>query len=308
LTQPPGPPRPSLKQRIGARVEPIVAAILGVPRIAMAHRVWDRYSASSGPLLARGLAYTTLFTLVPALLLIASVAGLLVADPATRVRIAGYLAAQFPPLKDVLNGALDTALAHAGAFSLISGAVLAWSASGLVRDLDDALGILFREAGIARSLLRTGGEVLVVAIAVVGIGLTVALATIPGPLSELSGLGRLRVTAVLPLVVAFGLAFRFLPRSRPGWRDAIVPAVWVGLASSALTGAFSVVAPVLFGSAELYGAFAGIFVGLVWLSYVTQLFLVGAAWVAVRADERSPGARPSRADPSRADPSPGAAA
>ena len=287
MTGPAATPRPSLTRRIGARVEPIVAALLGVPRIAMAHRVWNRYGAASGPLLARGLAFTALFTLVPALLLIASIAGLIVGDPETRARIVAFLAAQFPPLADVLSGALDTAQAHAGAFSLISATVLAWSASGLVRDLDGAFGILFREAGNGRTVLRTVGEVLVVAVAVVGLGVIVVVATLPGPLSELLGLARLRLTAVLPVAVAFALAFRFLPRSRPGWRDAIVPAAWVGLAASVLTGAFSLAAPLLFGSADLYGAFAGIFLGMVWLSYVTQLFLVGAAWVAVRADERS---------------------
>ena len=287
MTGPAANPRPSLTRRIGARVEPLVAALLGVPRIAMAHRVWNRYGASSGPLLARGLAFTAVFTLVPALLLIASIAGLVVGDPETRARIAAFLAAQFPPLADLLNGALDTALAHAGAFSLIGAAILAWSASGLVRDLDGAFGILFREAENGRTLLRTVGEVLVVAIAVVGLGLIVVLAMVPGQLSELLGLARLRLTAVLPLAAVFALAFRFLPRSRPCWRDAIVPAAWVGLGASVLTGAFALAGPVLFGSADLYGAFAAIFLGLVWLSYVIQLFLLGAAWVAVRADDRS---------------------
>jgi membrane protein len=287
LSGPAASPRPSLARRAEARFEPLAAAFLGVPRIAAAHRVWDRYGASSGPLLARGLAFTALFSLVPALLLIASIAALVVGDPETRARIVAFLAAQFPPLADVLGGALDSALAHAGAFSLVGAAVLAWSASGLVRDLDGAFGIIFREQGNGGTVLRTVVEVLVVAVAVVGLGLIVVLATVPGPLSELLGLAPLRLASVLPLVAVFALAFRFLPRARPGWRDAIVPAVWVGLGASVLTGAFTLAGPVLFGSADLYGAFAGIFLGLVWLSYVTQLFLVGAAWVAVRAGDRS---------------------
>ena len=298
MSGPAATPRPSLARRIGSRIEPLAASVLGVPRIAMANRVWDRYGTSSGSLLARGLAFTALFTLVPALLLIASVAALVVSDPETRARIVTFLVAQFPPLADVLGDALDAAQANAGAFSLVGAAVLVWSASGLVRDLDGAFDIIFREAGKVRTVLRTVlrmvVEVLLVAAAVVGLGLIVVLAAVPGPLSELLGLARLRPAAVLPLVAAFALAFRFLPRSRPVWRDAIVPAAWVGLAASVLTVAFTLAGPVLFGSANLYGAFAGIFVGLVWLSYVTQLFLVGAAWVAVRADDRSPRAGVSR--------------
>jgi membrane protein len=295
LTQPAEAPRPSLRRRVGSLVERLGAALLGVPRIAMAHRVWNRYGAASGPLLARGLAFTALFTLVPALVLIASIAGLFVGDPATRAQIAAFLAAQFPPLADVLGSALDSALAHAGAFSVVGAVILAWSTSGLVRDLDGAFGLLFREAGVGRTVLRTVAEVLGVAIAMVGLGVVVVLATIPGPLSELVGLARLRLTAVLPLAAVFALAFRFLPRSRPHWRDAIVPGAWVGLGASVLTATFALAGPVLFGSADLYGAFAGLFLGLVWLSSITQLFLVGAAWVAVRDDERSSLARPTAA-------------
>ena len=287
MTEPPEALRSSPVRRIGFLAERLAAALLGVPRIAMAHRVWNRYGASNGSLLARGVAFTALFTLVPALLLIVSIAGLLVSDAATRARIVASLAIQFPPLAGVLRSALDSALTHAAAFSVIGAAVLVWSASGLVRSLDGAVGIVFRDVGHGGTLLRTIGEVLVVAIAVVGLGLIVVIATLPGPLSELLGLARLRVTAVLPLAVVFAFAFRFLPRSRPRWWDAIVPAVWVGLGASVLTVAFTHLAPIVFGAADLYGAFAGIFLGLLWLSYVTQLFLVGAAWVAVRADERS---------------------
>jgi membrane protein len=261
----------------------------------MAHRVWNRYGAASGPVLARGLAFTALFTLVPALVLIASIAGLFVGDPVTRAHIAAFLAAQFPPLADVLGSALDSALAHAGAFSVVGAVILAWSASGLVRDLDGAFGLLFREAEDGRSLVRTAGEVVAVAIAMVGLGVVVVLATIPGPLSELVGLARVRATAVLPLAAVFALAFRFFPRSRPSWRDAIVPGAWAGVGASALTATFAFAGPILFGSADLYGAFAGIFLGLVWLSSITQLFLVGAAWVAVRADARSALARAAAA-------------
>ncbi len=287
MSEPVAAQRPRRGGWIGAHVGFLGAALLGAPRVAMAHRVWNRYNASSGPLLARGLAFTALFMLVPALLLIASIAGLFGGNLETRARIVAFLTDQFPPLAEFLRRTLDTALAHAGEFSLIGAAVLAWSASSLVRDLDRAFGIIFRRSARGRPIVRTVAEVVVVAGAVVGLGLLVVVATVPGPVSRLLGLTQLRVTAVLPLVAAFALAFRFLPQDRPAWRDAFVPAVWVGLAASALTGAFTLVGPLLFGSADLYGALAGIFLGMVWLSYLSQVFLVGAAWVAVRADEHA---------------------
>jgi len=110
----------------------------------------------------------------------------------------------------------------------------------------------------------------VVAIAVVGLGLIVVIATLPGAALRAAGSRAPAVTAVLPLAVVFAFAFRFLPRSRPRWWDAIVPAAWVGLGASVLTVAFTHLAPIVFGAADLYGAFAGIFLGLLWLSYVTS--------------------------------------
>ena len=282
--------RPGRVRRAGARTRGLVAALLGVPRIATGHRVWSRYNVASGPLLARGLAFTALFMLVPALLLIASIAGLVGGDLDRRARIVEFLVAQFPPLADVLKRALDTALAHAGAFTAIGAAILAWSASSLVRDLDRAFGTIFRQAGTGPTMLRMVGEVVLVAVAVIGLGLIVVVATIPGPISRLLGLAQLRVTAVVPLVAVFARACRVLPPTRPRWRDAFVPGAWVGLGASLLTGAFSLVGPLLFGSADLYGALAGIFLGLLWLSYLSQLFLVGAAWVAIRVEARSAGA------------------
>ena len=54
--------------------------------------------------------------------------------------------------------------------------------------------------------------------------------------------------------------------------------------------------PLLFGSADLYGAFGSLFLGLIWLGYVTQLLLLGAAWVA----ERDRRAREARGSPDEA--------
>ena len=201
----PRPRRPRRVERIGARVAQLGAALLGAPRVAMAHRVWNRYNASSGPLLARGLAFTALFMLVPALLLIASIAGLFGGNLDTRARIVGFLTDQFPPLADLLRRTLDTALAHAGELSLIGAAILAWSASSLVRDLDRAFGTIFGRPARGRTIARMVAEVVAVAAAVVGLGLLAVVATVPGPVSRLLGLTRLRVTAVLPLMARLRL-------------------------------------------------------------------------------------------------------
>ena len=85
------------------------------------------------------------------------------------------------------------------------------------------------------------------------------------------------------------LAYRFVPRPRPGWRMLGLPALMTGLAIFLLTSLFAFLGPLLFGSAQLYGAFGALFLGLIWLGNVTQILLLGAAWVAER-DRRARGA------------------
>jgi uncharacterized BrkB/YihY/UPF0761 family membrane protein len=111
-------------------------------------------------------------------------------------------------------------------------------------------------------------------------------ATVAGPLSNVVGIGiGARWTPLVALVAVVFVAYRFLPLVRPPWRAALLPAVVTSLAVALLTGAFAIIGPLAFGSAQFYGAFAVVFLGIVWLGFSTDLFLLGAAWTAVRAEE-----------------------
>ena len=77
-----------------------------------------------------------------------------------------------------------------------------------------------------------------------------------------------------------------------------LPSLATGLAIYLLTALFAVLGPLLFGSAQLYGAFGALFLGMIWLGNVTQLLLLGAAWVAERdrrARARAAAERPGEA-------------
>jgi membrane protein len=266
-------------------VEPIVERVLGVPRIGMAHAVYLRFSASSGPVLARGLAFVALFALVPALLVVVSVAGLLVRDEATRDQIVAIVAEQIPPLESLIEEALQSAGDLAATTGVIGLVLLIWSASGLVRALDGAFRVVFEDDGVGRTPIRDVVAVASVAAGTFGAAIVLVLLTLPGPINEIIGGPSPELRSVASLVTITSLiavAYRFVPRPRPGWRMLALPSVGVGLAIWALTALFAVLGPLLFGSAELYGAFGALFLGLIWLSNVTQLILLGAAWVAER--------------------------
>jgi membrane protein len=289
--------KPSAVERLVARVvaviEPAIGRVLGIPRIGMAHQVYSRYAAASGPVLARGLAFGALFALVPGLLVVLSIAGYFVRDPALREEIVAIVADQIPPLAPLIDEVLKNAGDLAATSGIIGLVLLIWSASGLVRALDGAFRVVFEDDGEGRTPIRDVITVIAVAGGVFGAALLLVLLVLPSPLSEVIGApglissGGLSVVGIAALI---GLAYRFVPRPRPPWRILGLPTFLVSLAIWLLTTLFAVLGPLLFGSADLYGAFGSLFLGLIWLGYVTQLLLLGAAWVAER-DRRAREAR-----------------
>jgi membrane protein len=282
--------------RIAAVVEPFVAGALGVPRIAMAHAVVTRFSASGGPVLARGLAFVTLFALVPALLVILSIVGVFVADPTVRAESVALLAAQIPPLASVLDEVLSSFSGLAPATGIVGLLLLAWTASSLVRSLDGAFRVIFEDDGKGRTPIRDAVALVAVAIGTFATAMVLVLLTVPGPIGAILGvpgpLGRSAVS-LAGLAGLVALAYRFVPRPRPAWRALLSPALAASLTIFGLTALFGVVGPFLFSLSQLYGAFGALFLGLVWLGNVTQVLLLGAAWVAER-DRRERGVGRSR--------------
>lgn len=285
--------RPSLIARVAARgiavVEPLVARVLGVPRIAMANAVYTRFASSSGPILARGMAFVALFAVVPAVIVILSIVGVFVSDPAVRAEIVALLTEQIPSMAPVLDEALASFSGMAPTTGLVGLGLLVWSASSLVRAVDGAFRVIFRDSGEGRTPIRDVVSVLAVAAGAFAAAIILILVTLPDFVDEAFGLpGRLvrTVTSLAGVMGVLALAFAFVPRPRPTLQALWLPAVATGLAVYLLSELFVFLGPLLFGSAELYGAFGALFLGLVWLGNVTQVILFGAAWVAERDHRR----------------------
>ncbi len=251
----------------------------------MAHAVVRRFSAASGPVLARGLAFVALFALVPAILVILSIVGVFVADPTVRARIVAILTDQIPLLAPVLDEALASFSGLAPATGIVGLLLLVWSASSLVRALDGTFRVVFEDDSEGRTPVRDVVALLAVAGGMAAAAAILVLVTLPGPLGEVVGVPSTAARAAGSLVGVTGLvtlSYRFVPRPRPAWQVLWWPALATGLAIFGLSELFGILGPILFGSAQFYGAFGALFLGLVWLGNVTQVLLLGAAWVAER--------------------------
>jgi membrane protein len=291
----------------------------------------EDYASSMGA----ALAYYTIFSVTPLLLLVIAVAGLAFGTEAASGEIVGQLRGMIGEEGAVaIEGLLASARTPARSIwaSIISVVTLLIGATSVFAELQSALDRIWRAPAAAqrsgviellRSRLLSFG--LIVSI---GFLLLVSLVVSAG----LAALGKWwgpmfgaweTVLQIVNVAVSFGfitvlfaLVYRILPRARVAWND-----VWMGAAVTALfftLGKFGI--GLYLGTAGVssgFGAAGSIIVLLVWVYYSAQIFLLGAefTWVYAhaqgsRAGEPVPAipTQPERSAQPRADAVPAQAA
>jgi membrane protein len=272
----------------------ILSRVMDRPQVAKVMRVLDIYGHAAGGLLANGLSFSALFAAIPTTLLVLGVAGWITAGNAeASARVANALIEAFPPLADLINGAVDAISRGAALTSLIGVVGVIWTVSQLYGALDVAFARIFAEAPERDMIRRTARGFLVVLLiggAIVAFVVLVSLAGLidaflPGemPIATFT-ISIVRSIPFLSFVAAMVVLVTYheLPSKAPRWRSALVPAIVVGIAIVVLSQLFVALVPRLVGVAALAGSLASAFIALAWLSFTFQALLYGAAWVRVR--------------------------
>jgi YihY family inner membrane protein len=284
----------------------ILEKVLDGPRVAEVRRVLDVYGRAPGGLLANGLAFTTLFAVVPIALVTLGVAGLLVDDPAVQRQLARALGEVVPPLADLVDQALVSMAQGAALTSIVGVLGLIWTVSQFYVTLDVAFSRIFTDRPERDVLRRTArGFVWVVGLIGVVIALIVAgslaaaaEALLPTSTTALTALGRIitspPVVVLVTVGVVIGIYFVLPPRS-PSARAVVLPAIAAGVGIYLLGQVFLFAAPRIVGVAALAGPLATAFIALAWLSFSFQILLLGAAWVRVRDDAETAAAETASA-------------
>ena len=279
----PRPPSPGLLAGIGDRV-------LALPPVRWGKPILDAYDAAGGGLLAAGLAWNTLFALLPAILLLVSIIGIYLGDPARLASVVAFLSEQFPPIATFLSQAVAEFSRGAVSFGIIGLVGLIWGSSRFYQSLDDAMARIFAGSPRRDPIQRGIRGVISVALVIGGTILaTYLLAFVEQSGPGIPGFDRLwrgfssPLGSILASIVVFAVAmaviYRIVPTAAPSWREVSVPAAVVGAALAVLTAIFALLAPRMVGSLAVYGTFVAIFAAMIWLSFVTQAILIGAAWV-----------------------------
>ena len=117
--------------------------------------ILEAYDRAGGGLVAGGLAYAALVALLPGLLLVLSIFGLVVTDPAVQAQLVEAIGNAVPPLKTFAETALQQVSAGAIAGGLIALVGLLWASSRFYSALDYAMARIFVQAKNRNEIERT---------------------------------------------------------------------------------------------------------------------------------------------------------
>jgi membrane protein len=279
-------------------IPPAIARLLDRPAVVVIGKVLDVYGRAPGGLLANGLAFTALFSIVPIALVTLGVAGVLVNDPTVQRQLATAVGSIVPPLRDLIDEALVSMSQGAAVSSIIGVAGLIWTVSQFYVTLDVAFSRIFTDRPERDVLRRTARGFMwvvgligvVIALIVAGSLAAAAEALLPTTTTALTAFGRVISSPPVVVLITIGVVlvvYVVVPPRSPALRAALPPAIAAGVAIFALAQLFLFAAERIVGVAALAGPLATAFIALAWLSFSFQALLYGAAWVRVRDDEMS---------------------
>lgn len=259
---------------------------------------------------AAALAFYSIFSLVPLLVILTRLAGALVGSGAAKAEIISA-SAMFLDEKstEYLIGLVDRqgAAGWTGWMSLIASGMLLFTASKVVVELREVLAIIFgireregRRGRVVNLLLKRAVPLLLI----LCLGFVLTISAMLGAIFHFfteriySGYADLavwkmieRIGSGFALAVIFTLVLRMLPPAPPGYRAAAGGAIAASLLISALRSLMNLYFQHA-GVTTVYSAAVTLVVVLIWIYFSVQIFFIGAevaAFLQRRQMEKSAG-------------------
>jgi membrane protein len=267
----------------------------------LVRRAVREWREDDGSLVAAGLSFFTIFSLVPAVWITISILGRAYARLDAKAVVMGHIAAlSSPETARTIDTLLQSANQKAGAAGLLGSLLLLWAGSRIFSQLQAAFNIIWESSprtahGIRRILTSALTRFRALAMTVVlGIALIVfsfmdfAVAALQNYLTYFFPTGLIHyvwpltslVVSIALFTCVFALIYKWLPETRIGWRDA-----WVGAVFSAVVFTFGRYCISLYfrfsNVSSAFGAAGSVIAVLVWIYFAMEIFLLGAefTWV-----------------------------
>jgi membrane protein len=260
--------------------------------------------------LSASLAYYTVFSLAPLLIVMVGLAGLFLGQAAVKGEIQDQIASQIGPGAAAMIGNILKHAAGKGPdlFATIGGFALSvWGASGVFTELRDALNVIcgcqpqaasgitgFLKSKVLPFLMVLGVGVLLLASFVLSWALSVARSfltvELPLPIWVFQLFQFLVFTGIFTLL--FAVMYVVLPARKIRWGHALRG----GFVTAVLFTIGKTLVAIYLGSSTMvssYGAAASLVLFLFWVYYSAQIFFFGAEYTYVYARRHEPKVRRS---------------
>ncbi len=259
-------------------------------------RTATQWSSHNAPRLGAALAYYTLLSIAPLLILIVAICGLVFDKNTAEHQLLGQVQAMVGPsaahsLQSVLN---NTHRMGSGIFASIAAlTTLLFGASGVFVELRDSLNTIWDAPETASSTWRnliwqrivSFGMVLALGfLLLVSLVLSTAFAVVTkffeGYLPMKAAIWGESANLIVPLIaisILFALIFKFVPNVPIDWRDVVIGAIVTAVLfeiGKALLALYLATA----GVGSTYGAAGSLVAFVVWVYYSAQIFFFGAVF------------------------------
>ena len=270
--------------------------------ISILKQTFSEWMEDRAPTLGAALAYYTVFSLAPLLIIAISIAGFVFGTEAAQGQIFDQLRGLIGDesgraVQDMVQSA-STRPATGLVSALIGFVALLFGASGVFGQLQTSLNAIWGVQpkpgrgllGIVQDRILSFGFILVVGfLLLVSLLLTAAIAFVGqwfggmGPGMEALSQILNSVLSLVVITLLFAMVFKFLPDAKIAWHD-----VWIGAFITAVLFTVGKFALGLYlgksGVASTYGAAGSLIVLLVWVYYSSQIVFFGAEFTQVYAN------------------------
>lgn len=272
-------------------------------------QTFEEWSEDKVPRLGAALAFYSVFSIAPLLMIATSVAGLVFGREAAQHHVVGQIASVVGQEggKTVEAILQDSSKPASGTMAVIIGViVLLFGASGVFAQLQDALNTIWgvvpqpdrgwkgiiRDRFLSLTMVLGIGFLLLVSLVISAV-ISAVTSYVGDSTGEAISHAVNLVVSLAVITVLFAMIYKVLPDVKIAWRD-----VWLGAAATSM---LFVVGKLVVGLylgrssvVSMYGAASSLVLILLWVYYSSQILLLGAEFTQVYANRFTSHIQPAR--------------
>jgi membrane protein len=246
---------------------------------------------------AASIAYYSLLSLFPFLLLVISILGVMTTDDADRAKVLGFVLRYFPTRIDFMTDQLDAFRADRVRIGVAGGIALAWASLGffgaVTSAVNEAWGVekqrsFWKHRLVSFLMLVAASAAMAVALMFVSFLQVAETSRLGQTLANVRWFVDLqtlvfRYLALVLLMFGTGLVFYFIPNARTRFRDVWVGAILTGLLWRAALFGFSWYVRQNQRLSMIHGSITTVVVFLLWIYISSVILMYGVEFTAAYA-------------------------